>query len=159
GITALFSLSLAGSLVSLVIPRAYIGLLGILAIGLGVKRLFDLSRNREATDSNLEHPQAGRHTRIATVALFTLANGADNVGIYMLVFRTRSHLEIGMFAVVFAIMPGLWCLFAHWIVNPPTIGKPIRRYGRRVAPLVLIAIGLSVMYEAGTFGLLVHGNN
>src|SRR5438552_7682905 len=75
GITALFALSLLGSLLALVISRAYIGLFGIVAIGLGAKRLFDLYWNRETTDGSLEHPGAGRHTRIATVAFFTLANG------------------------------------------------------------------------------------
>jgi cadmium resistance protein CadD (predicted permease) len=154
GITALFALALLGSLLALVISRAYIGLLGIVAIGLGAKRLFDLYRNRETTDSSLEHPDTGRHTRIATVAFLTLANGADNIGIYMPAFAIRSPLEIGMFAVIFAVMTGLWCFFAHWLVNHPTFGKPIRRYGRRLAPLVLIGIGVSILYEAGSFGLL-----
>jgi cadmium resistance protein CadD (predicted permease) len=154
GITTLFALSLLGSLLALVISRAYIGLFGIVAIALGAKRLFDLYRNRETTDSGLEHPDTGRHTRVATVALLTLANGADNIGIYMPAFAIRSPLEIGMFAVIFAVMTGLWCFFAHWMVNHPTFGKPIRRYGRRLAPLVLIGIGVSILYEAGSFGLL-----
>jgi cadmium resistance protein CadD (predicted permease) len=154
GIAALFALSLLGSLLALVISRAYIGLLGILAIALGAKRLFDLYRNREVTDSTLEHPDKGRHTRVATVAFFTLASGADNIGVYMPAFAIRSLLEIGMIAVIFAAMTGLWCFFAHWIVHHPRFGKPIRRYGRRLAPLVLIAIGVSILYEAGSFGLL-----
>ena len=159
GITALFALALLGSLLSLMISRAYIGLFGVVAIGVGAKRLFDLYRNRELTESRLEHPDTGRHTRVATVALLTLANGADNLGIYMPAFAIRSPIEIGMIAVIFAVMTGLWCFFAHWIVHHPTFGKPIRRYGQRVAPLVLIAIGVSIMYDAGSFGLLVRGSN
>ncbi len=156
GIAALFALALLGSLLALVISRAYIGLLGIVAIGVGAKRLFDVYRNRDATESRLEHPETGRHTRISTVAFFTLASGADNIAIYMPAFAIRSPLEIGMFAVIFAVMTGLWCFFAHWMVHHPIVGKPIRRYGRRVAPLVLIAIGVSILYEAGSFGLLLR---
>ena len=159
GITALFALALLGSLLALVISRAYIGLLGVVAIGVGAKRLFDLYRNRELTESSLEHHDTGRHTRVATVALLTLANGADNLGIYMPAFAIRSPIEIGMIAIIFAVMTGLWCFFAHWIVHHPTFGKPIRRYGQRVAPLVLIAIGISILYDAGSFGLLVRGSN
>jgi cadmium resistance protein CadD (predicted permease) len=159
GITALFALALLGSLLALVISRAYIGLLGVVAIGVGAKRLFDLYRNRELTQSSLGHPDAGRHTRVAAVALLTLANGADNLGIYMPAFAIRSPIEIGMIAIIFAVMTGLWCFFAHWIVHHPTFGKPIRRYGQRVAPLVLIAIGVSILYDAGSFGLLVRGSN
>lgn len=159
GITALFALALLGSLLALVISRAYIGLLGVVAIGVGAKRLFDLYWNRELTESTLEHPDTGRHTRVATVALLTLANGADNLGIYMPAFAIRSPIEIGMIAIIFAVMTGLWCFFAHWIVHHPTFGKPIRRYGQRMAPLLLIAIGISILYDAGSFGLLVRGSN
>ena len=159
GITALFALALLGTLLALVISRAYIGLFGVVAIAVGAKRLFDLYRNRELTESGLEHPDTGRHTRVATVALLTIANGADNLGIYMPAFAIRSPIEIGMIAVIFAVMTGLWCFFAHWIVHHPTFGKPIRRYGQRVAPLVLIAIGVSIMYDAGSFGLLVRASN
>jgi cadmium resistance protein CadD (predicted permease) len=34
------------------------------------------------------------------------------------------------------------------------LGAPIRRYGHRVVPFVLIALGVLVLYEAGSFGLL-----
>lgn len=159
GITALFALALLGSLLALVISRAYIGLFGVIAIALGAKKLFDVYRNRDAPESRLEHPDTGRHTRAATVAFFTLANGADNIGIYMPAFAIHSPFEIGMFAVIFAVMTGLWCFFAHWIVHHPTFGKPIRRYGHCLAPLVLIAIGVSILYDAGSFGLLVRGSN
>jgi cadmium resistance protein CadD (predicted permease) len=159
GITALFALSLLGSLLALGISRAYIGLFGVVAIALGAKRLFDSYRNSKVTESSLEHPDTGRHTRVATVAFFTLANGADNLGIYMPAFAIRSPFEIAMFAVIFAVMTGLWCFFAHWIVHHPTFGKPIRSYGHRVAPLVLIGIGVSILYEAGSFGLLVRASN
>jgi cadmium resistance protein CadD (predicted permease) len=159
GITALFALALLGSLLALVVSRAYIGLLGVVAIALGAKRLFNPYRNREATESPLEHADTGRHTRVATVAFLTLANGADNIGIYMPAFAIRSPYEIGMFAVIFAVMTGLWCFFAHWLVHHPTFGKPIRRYGQRVAPLVLIAIGVSILYDAGSLGLLIRAIN
>jgi cadmium resistance protein CadD (predicted permease) len=162
GITALFALALLGSLLALVISLAYIGLFGIVAIGVGAKRLFDAYRNRETPESSLEHPDAGRHTRVLTVAFFTLASGADNIAIYMPAFAIRSPFEIGMFAVIFAVMTGLWCFFAHWLVHHPTFGRPMRRYGHRVAPMVLIAIGVSILYDAGSFGLLlrvVRGSN
>ena len=154
GITALFVFSLLGALLALVISRAYIGLFGIVAIGLGAKRLFDSYRIQ--VTENPERPDTGKHTRMETVALFTLANGADNIGIYMPAFAIRSPFEIGMFAVIFAVMTGLWCFSAHWIVHHPTFGKPSRIYGHRVAPLVLIGIGASIMYEAGSFGLLLR---
>ena len=159
GIAALFAVSVLGSLLALVISRVYIGLFGIVPIGLGAKKLFDLYRNREETERSLEHLDSGRHKRIAAVAFVTLANGADNIGIYTPAFAIHSAFEIGIFAVIFALLTGLWCFFAHWIVHHPSFGKPVRRYGHRAAPLVLIGIGVSIMYEAGTLGLLFHGRH
>ncbi len=155
GIAALFALSVAGSLLALVISHAYVGLFGIVPIALGAKKLVDLFRNRNADQEGLEHPTTSvKFARSATVALITLANGADNIGVYLPTFAIHSGYQIGLFAVVFALMTGLWCLFAHWLVHHPSIGAPIRRYGHRIAPLAFIGIGALIMYEAGSFGLL-----
>jgi len=155
GIAALFGASLVGSLLALVIPRPYIGLFGIVAIGLGVKKLLDLYRNGDDLDSEHYDP-SGRHTRTATVFLVTVANGADNIGIYMPAFAVHSRYEIGVLALVFALMTSLWCFLAHRMVHLPRYGTLIRRYGRRAAPLVLIGIGALIMYQAGSLELLFH---
>lgn len=36
------------------------------------------------------------------------------------------------------------------------IGLPIRRYGHRLAPVVLIGLGVLILYQAGSFGLLLR---
>src|SRR5580658_3538676 len=80
GITILFGVSLAGSLLTLVFSRAYVGLFGIVAIVLGAKKLFDLYRNRNHPETGLvRHDDLRSNTRAATVALVTVANGADNI--------------------------------------------------------------------------------
>ena len=43
------------------------------------------------------------------------------------------------------VMTALWCALAHWLVNHPTLGAPIRRYGHRILPFVLIGVGVMVM--------------
>ena len=47
-----------------------------------------------------------------------------------------------------------WILAAHWLVSHRTLGAPIRRYGHRLVPFVLVALGIYVMVEADTFSLL-----
>lgn len=47
GITILFSASVAASLLTFVIPRAYIGLLGMIPILIGGKKLFELYQQRD----------------------------------------------------------------------------------------------------------------
>ena len=152
GIATLFGLSIAASLLSLVIPRAYIGLLGIVPIVIGVKRLIELLRGTDRTEEDLGvHRKGEGDGRTATVALVTIANGGDNIGIYTPSLAIRSGYEIAVIALVFVVMTALWCYFAHWMVNHPKFGAPIRLYGHRVAPIVLIGLGILIIYQADSF--------
>jgi cadmium resistance protein CadD (predicted permease) len=156
GITALFGASVVASLLSLVIPRAYIGLLGMVPISIGGNKLFELYQQRDRTEETLEQQaDANRNGRVATVALVTLVNGGDNIGVYTPSFAIRSAQKIIVIALVFAVMTALWCFVAHAIVNHPKLGSPIRRYGHRVTPVVLVGLGVLILYQAGSFELLL----
>ena len=157
GIAILFAFSLLGSLLSLVIPRACIGLLGIVAVALGVKQLVGVLRNRQIERQGLTPAKrSDKYAGSATVALITLANGSDNIGVYLPAFAVHSGFQIVIFGTVFALMTGLWCLLAYSLVHHPAIGAPIRRFGSPIAALVLIGIGILVMYKAGSFRLFTH---
>ena len=84
----------------------------------------------------------------------TLANGGDNISIYTPLFAAHSGYDIAVIGVVFALMTLVWLWAAHWLTHHRTLGAPIRRYGHRVVPFVLIAIGILILHEAGTFELL-----
>jgi cadmium resistance protein CadD (predicted permease) len=58
------------------------------------------------------------------MALVTMANGGDNLGIYIPAFAVHSGHEIAVIAVVFAAMTALWCVSTHWMVNHPQLGAP-----------------------------------
>jgi cadmium resistance protein CadD (predicted permease) len=155
GIAALVGVSVAASLSSALLPLPWMGLLAIVPIVLGAKRLFDLFQTHGRDEGSTTAQPMGRgHGRTATVALVTIANGGDNIGIYTPAFVVHSRPEIMLTVSVFLVMTAVWCLFAHWIVNHPRLGARIRRYGQIVAPAVLIALGIRIMYQANTFGLL-----
>jgi cadmium resistance transport/sequestration family protein len=151
GIGALVLVSLIASLVSLVLAPAYVGLLGLLPIAIGVKQLFDLGSDDDDESGDHEGANVGR---ILTVAGITIANGGDNIGVYTPVFATASLAAVIIITVTFAVMIALLVFAAYWLVNHPRLGAPIRRYGHVVTPVVLIAIGLFVLYEAGSFDLI-----
>lgn len=155
GISVLCGVSVLASLISLVIPAAYIGLLGLVPIILGLKKLWTLWQGFEAESDPEDHDKASiGHGNIAAVAAVTIANGGDNIGIYTPLFATRTSDEITIIAIVFVVMTALWLGAAHFLVNHPTIGAPIRRYGHRVVPFVLVALGILILHEAGTVRLL-----
>ena len=157
GIAGLFGVSVAVSMLSLVIPVAYIGLLGIAPIVIGAKKLLELHRGRDRTQESLEaHTGSGVYMRPISVALVTIANGGDNIGVYTPAFAIRPAREVAMIALVFAVMTALWCFVAHSIVNHPKLGAPIRRYGHRAAPIVLIGLGFLILFQSGSIALLLH---
>ena len=157
GIAALFAASVIFSLVSLVIPEAYVGLLGLVPIVIGGRQLFDLRRGRESAEEGLQPiADGGGHVRALTVAAVTIANGGDNIGVYTPLFATRTGYELALIGVVFAVMTALWCAVGRWMVRHRTLGAPIRRYGHRIVPFVLIALGVLILHDAGSFELLAR---
>ena len=159
GLAFLFVVSIAGVLLTFVISHAYLGFLGIIPIAIGVKALFErwkVPQNAYVSEVRLSSKQ---HSQIVSVALVTVANGADNIGVYLPAFAIRSRNEVVVCAVIFALMTALWCFVAHWLVHHPTLGKPIRRYGAIVTPIILIGIGFLIMYEGGSFKLAVNAGH
>lgn len=151
GFALLVAVSLVASLVSLVVAPAYVGLLGFLPILLGLKKLHDLWHGSDDDEAGAPKPGFGNVLAVATV---TAANGGDNIGIYTPAFATSSKAEIGVTLMVFAIGVAVWLVFAHWLVNHPALGAPIRRYGHWLVPFALIAIGAFIVHDAGSLKLL-----
>lgn len=149
GLAVLFLVSAGGALLSLVVPKSYLGLLGIFPILIGVKKLIELRHKGS-------EPESSSHGSIAGVALVTIANGGDNIGVYVPSFAVHAGGEIAIIAAVFAAMTALWCILAHWMVNHRRFGVPLRRYGHILAPLVLIGLGISIIYSAGSLAWLLH---
>jgi cadmium resistance protein CadD (predicted permease) len=157
GVAVLFIVSAAGALLSLVIPKAYLGLLGIFPILIGIGKLLELRRDRTRTAPSKDLvATTGSHGNIASVALVTVANGGDNIGVYIPSFAVHSGSQVAIIAVVFVAMTALLCLLAHWMVSHPRLGAPLRRYGHILAPLVLIALGILIIYNAGSIPSLLR---
>jgi cadmium resistance protein CadD (predicted permease) len=136
------------------VPRAYVGLIGIAPVVIGVGRLLQSARRRAAAEpqgeSEVEAPPSRGNSSIWTVAVVAIANGSDNLSVYVPLFAGRPRQEGLAITAVFVAMIGLWCVLARWLVSHRLIGKPIGRYGRLLLPWVLILIGGSVILGNGT---------
>jgi cadmium resistance protein CadD (predicted permease) len=157
GIMVIYGSSVLASLLSLVVPPAYIGLLGLAPIVIGITKLHSLWRGADSNgDERADRAQASARSgrNILIVAMATLANSGDNISVYTPLFATRSTFEVAAMGLVFAVMTALWCLVGHWLVHHPALGAPIRRYGRRTLPFILIGLGILILYQAGTLNLI-----
>jgi cadmium resistance protein CadD (predicted permease) len=156
GTAILFAVSAAAVLLSVVIPKPYLGMLGIFPILIGIRKLLQLRRDRggRAHTEGLVANTGGRGN-IASVALVTVANGGDNIGVYMPSFAVHSGGQVFIIGVVFAVMTALWCMLAYRMVRHPRFGAPLRRYGHIIVPLVLIGLGILIIHNAGSIPALL----
>jgi cadmium resistance protein CadD (predicted permease) len=151
GIATLVALSALASTISLVLAPPYVGLLGVVPILLGAKMRADAWRGTEPDED--APPRAGLGT-VAAIAAVTIANGGDNVGVYTPVFATATLAELAIVCGVFAVLIAAWVALARWLVSRPALRGPIRQLAPRVVPWVLIAIGVWVLDESGSWSLL-----
>ena len=136
GIFILFAVSIPLALGAGLLPQRFIGLLGLIPIALGLRVvLFPEKDDDGETRGGLG---------VLGVALLTVANGADNIGVYVSVFSGFGALDFLITAVVFAVMTGVWCAFAYWIGASTLVRGIIGRYKRILVPIVLIGLGVMI---------------
>lgn len=145
GVGALVLASTACALLAFVVPEGWIGLLGFAPLLLGLRGLWALRHEADAV-SHERKPEASR-SRWLAVAGVTIANGGDNLGVYIPLFSRAPRL-IPVYAAVFTVMTGVWCMLGYVLVNNPLLGAKIRRYGRVALPFVLIGLGLWILSKA-----------
>jgi cadmium resistance protein CadD (predicted permease) len=83
---------------------------------------------------------------IAKVAAVTLANGSDNLAIYIPFFANMSWTDLTMTLSIYACLVGLWCFIAFKIAEHEKVKASLERYGHVVVPFVLIVLGLSILF-------------
>ncbi|MEI2578525.1 cadmium resistance transporter [Scytonema sp. PRP1] len=166
GFLVLILASLPGFVGGLLIPKAWIGLLGILPIIIGVSQI--LNRDKPDTDvQTLSHQPVtstskrsllSKLTALLTpqtygVAAVTLANGGDNIGIYVPLFASCNLPKLLLILAVFFGLIGVWCYVAYRLARFPAIAHVITRYGHAIVPFVLIGLGMFILLESKTYQL------
>src|SRR5262245_41754353 len=86
GISLLIAISALGSLIPLLVPPYLIGLLGIVPMAIGVRRLVQIIR-KDGNTSIISMPKKSNNIHrhylpFLVVAAITLSNGGDNLCIY-----------------------------------------------------------------------------
>ena len=150
GMGALYAISSIAALISLVLPAAYVGLLGLVPLAIGINKLRCLFGHDQK--ENLSISDAKSH-RVLTVASVTIANGGDNIAVYTALFASHGISDRLTIGIMSAVMTGVWCLAANWLVNHRRLRSPIRRQAHRIVPFVLIGLGVLILIRTGAFSL------
>ncbi|MCM2329142.1 MAG: cadmium resistance transporter [Lysobacter sp.] len=156
GIAALTAASAVVAWLALAVAGGWIALLGLVPLGLGLRLLVRRRRaapgGADAAEDELTRDGERRaerrlHSQVLAVAGVTLANGGDNLGVYVPLFAAAIE-RVALYAAVFLAMTGAWCWLGHCLVSHPVIGARARRHGHAALPFVLVGLGLWILSGA-----------
>ena len=157
GFAGLVALSLPGFFGGLLFPRPWIGLLGVVPIVIGLSQLLSVVVDEESgedTGEVLLAPTSGGDSWLSpqttSVAAITMANGGDNIGIYMPMVANCDGPRLGVTLVVFCGLVGVWCFVAYQLTKVGAISSLLTRYGAQVVPFVLMALGGLILVDSHT---------
>jgi cadmium resistance protein CadD (predicted permease) len=170
GFTGLVLISLGGFLAGLMIDDAWIGLLGLLPLGLGVNALINrtpdqqepLPEVRVAHSDHLPYRQQRSRSLLPTlmdpqtykVSAVTLANGGNNLAIYIPLFASTSLPRLSLILATCYGAIGLLLWLSYHLTRQPALAVVMSRYVRRAFPFVLIWLGADIMIENGSYQLV-----
>jgi cadmium resistance protein CadD (predicted permease) len=169
GFTALVLASLPGFFGGLLIPSTWIGLLGLLPIIIGISHLMSredggeevqtVSMNFTSGAKSHRHKKSLwatlRDRQTYRVSAVTIANGGNNIGIYVPLFATSNLPSLGVILCVCYVAIGVWCCLSYFMTRNPLMAPLLTRYGRKIFPFVLIWLGFSILMKSESYRLFI----
>ena len=81
---------------------------------------------------------------MVSIAAVTLANGADNISVYVPFFAIN-HAHIWFILLVYAMLLLLWCWAGKWLGNHAPVLHSVDRYGHFIVPFVFVGLGIYIL--------------
>ncbi len=155
GFGTLVLASLPGFFGSLIVPQAWVGMLGILPIAIGISRLLNRDTDSSVDDATPEKPGNSSlasflSPQTYSVAAVTFANGGDNIGIYVPLFASCTWESLFVILSIFFSLVGAWCYAAYQLTRLSAIADTLSRYGNTLVPFVLIGLGVLILIDSHT---------
>ncbi len=147
GVGIVTAISMLGAFGLQNLPLKYVGILGLVPIGLGIKAWLDHKKGADDDDA----PDA-KGVSLLSMAMITLGNGADNVGVYIPLFTGFTGMERIGAVVVFAVLTALWAFFANSLAEFPKVKTAVGKYKHIVIPAVFILLGVYIILDSGLLG-------
>jgi cadmium resistance protein CadD (predicted permease) len=131
GLAVLVAASVVAALGLVVIPTRWTGLLGVVPLVLGIRGLL----------TPVDHVDTPTRITIWTVTTLIITNGADNLSVYIPLFR-RLGVGASLYSVaVFAVLAGVWCVAASLLGSHNLITSAVERWEAKLVPIIFIVVG------------------
>ncbi len=145
GIAVLVAASVLAAAGLAVVPDRWVGLLGLIPFGLGLRGLIHAIR----AHGDDEAPRPKLATGWLSVAGVTIANGGDNISVYTPMFRTIGVAASVVSIAVFAALVALWCAAGSWLGSHRKVIEVVQRFGHWMVPIVFMLIGAVILLSSG----------
>lgn len=142
GMAVLVSVSILAACGLQFLPPQYIRYLGLVPIALGIREAVRYLRNGAEKDGEKEYKTGNQWLN---AALITIANGADNIGVYVPLFAGLEAWQMAEVVGVFAVLVAVWCYLGKKLSDLPVLKAWLDRYRQIIIPIVYVAIGLYVL--------------
>lgn len=136
------------------VPSHWLGLLGVLPLVIGIKEMIEAFRegNKEVPEKDLSG-FAFLRLLLATL-IVTVADGGDNIAVYIPYFTSLNLTGCIVTAVVFILLQGAFCGLAWFVVDIDSVKKVLSRIKKFLVPLLFLFLGIFIMWSNGSFSWL-----
>ncbi|MDZ7993256.1 MAG: cadmium resistance transporter [Nostoc sp. EfeVER01] len=154
GFTVLLILSLPGLFGGLVLSKNWIGLLGLLPMSIGISSL--VNREEDSSQEIIATTEEAEASTISSffspqaysVAAVTIANGSDNISVYVPLFASCNLESFLVIIGLFFLLLGVWCYAAYKLINNRFIAELFTHYVNNLVPFVLIGLGIFIVLKS-----------
>jgi cadmium resistance protein CadD (predicted permease) len=150
GIGAIMVISFVGSYIGSFFDPRYVGLLGLFPIYLAIRELVWPEKDLDDADEVL------RNRGLFSLAAVTIANGGDNIGVYIPLLTTLTLGEEVVLTIVFIILIYPMCMLAKYLSGHPLVARSLDKYSHVLMPIVLFLLGVFIVYESESWSLLIR---
>jgi cadmium resistance protein CadD (predicted permease) len=136
GFTVLVLASMLGYLGTMALARSSVHWLGLLPIAIGIKQLL-------STEQDDDQPADSWWT----VATLTVANGGDNVAVYVPLFSRYNMRNVELIIFCFYVSLCLWVVSARFAARKLARNDRMHRIAHRASPFVIMLIGGVILFS------------
>ncbi|ARV57873.1 transporter [Nostocales cyanobacterium HT-58-2] len=154
GFTVLVIASLPGLFGGLILPPNWIGLLGLIPIAIGISSLVNQEEDSQEVTPETEQLEYSTLTsffppQVYSVAAITVANGSDNISVYVPLFASSNLWSFLAIIFIFFLLIGIWCYCAYKLTHQTGIADILIQYGNYFVPFVLMGLGAFITLKSG----------
>ncbi|MDF2543822.1 MAG: hypothetical protein K0S47_3540 [Herbinix sp.] len=133
------------------VPREWIGILGLLPILQGIRTLFQKEEEEEDEEEEAVINRTKKYNSLfLSVALLTIAGGGEELAVYIPYLASLSSKELWITIITFHLLVPIWCTICKKLSAISHIHTILERYERIIIPIVFVGLGIFVILENNT---------